>query len=81
MSLPLRAEDVVRLVPHGSDDINMSGRYAFVPPDAVARGKPGLLRDLSLVNDDADCFELSVPLLTEPGHGGVAPCGRTVWRS
>jgi hypothetical protein len=34
------------------NDIDMLGRYAFVLPNAVARGERRLLCDPSLVNDD-----------------------------
>ena len=41
----VRDEDVARLSPLGFDHINMLGRYAFVLPEAVARGELRPLRD------------------------------------
>lgn len=35
----VRPEDVAHLSPLGFEHINMLGRYAFILPDAVARGE------------------------------------------
>jgi hypothetical protein len=48
----VRDEDVARLSPLGFEHINMLGRYAFVLPDAVARGELRPLRDPALAGDD-----------------------------
>ena len=49
---PVRDEDVARLSPLGFAHINMLGRYAFVLPEAVARGELRPLRDPSYIGDD-----------------------------
>ena len=48
----VRAEDVARLSPLGFDHINMLGRYAFILPDAVARGELRPLRDPRNTGDE-----------------------------
>jgi Tn3 transposase DDE domain len=48
----VRDEDLARLSPLGFEHINMLGRYAFVLPDAVARGELRPLRDPALAGDD-----------------------------
>ena len=50
--LPVRDEDVARLSPLGFAHINMPGRYAFVLPEAVARGELRPLRDPSYIGGD-----------------------------
>ena len=50
--LRVRDEDVARLSPLGFEHINMLGRYAFVLPDAVARGDLRPLRDPPLADDE-----------------------------
>ena len=50
---PVRDEDVARLSPLGFAHINMLGRYAFVLPEAVARGELRPLRDPSYIGDDS----------------------------
>ena len=52
-ALPVRDEDVARLSPLGFAHINMLGRYAFVLPEAVARGELRPLRDPSYIGDDS----------------------------
>ena len=47
-----RDKDVARLSPLGFEHINMLGRYAFVLPDAVARGELRPLRDPALADDE-----------------------------
>ena len=44
--------DVARLSPLGFEHINMLGRYAFVLPDAVARGELRPLHDPTLADDE-----------------------------
>ena len=48
----VRDEDVARLSPLSHEHINMLGRYAFILPDAVARGELRPLRDPTLADDD-----------------------------
>jgi hypothetical protein len=48
-----RDEDVARLSPLGFAHINMLGRYAFVLPEAIARGELRPLRDPSYIGDDS----------------------------
>ena len=48
----VRAEDVARLSPLGFDHINMLGRYAFILPNAVARGELRPLRDPRNTGDE-----------------------------
>ncbi len=48
----MRDEDVARLSPLGFEHINMLGRYAFILPDAVARGELRPLRDPTLADDE-----------------------------
>ena len=48
----VRDEDVARLSPLGFEHINMLGRYAFILPDAVARGELRPLRDPVLADDE-----------------------------
>jgi hypothetical protein len=43
---------VARLSPLGFDHINMLGRYAFIPPDLVARGELRPLRDPAIMDDE-----------------------------
>ena len=49
----MRDEDVARLSPLGFEHIDMLGRYAFVLPDAVARGELRPLRDPALSDDES----------------------------
>ena len=48
----VRNEDVARLSPLGFDHVNMLGRYAFILPDAVAKGHLRPLRDPRIPDDD-----------------------------
>lgn len=48
----VRDEDAARLSPLGFEHINMLGRYAFILPDAVARGELRPLRDPALADDE-----------------------------
>ena len=50
---PVRDEDVARLSPLGFAHINMLGRYAFVLPEAIARGELRALREPSYIGDDS----------------------------
>jgi len=50
----VRDEDVARLSPLGFEHINMLGRYAFILPDAVARGELRPLRNPAAPGSDAD---------------------------
>jgi len=50
----VRDEDVARLSPLGFEHINMLGRYAFILPDAVARGELRPLRNPAASGTDAD---------------------------
>ena len=52
--LDVRPEDVARLSPLGFEHINMLGRYAFILPDAVARGELRPLRNPAAQGTDAD---------------------------
>lgn len=47
-----RDEDVARLSPLGFEHINMLGCYAFILPDAVARGELRPLRDPALAENE-----------------------------
>lgn len=48
----VRNEDVARPPPLGFEHINVLGRYAFVLPDAVARGELRSPRDPALADDE-----------------------------
>ena len=52
------ADDVARLTPLRWGHINMLGRYAFVLPDAIARGELRPLRNPTAPEDE---FEEDLP--------------------
>ena len=55
---PVHAADVARLTPLRWGHINMLGRYAFVLPDAIARGELRPLRHPTALGDE---FEEDLP--------------------